>query len=68
MLSVSNRNGVQHDYRPTVEKNTLNEGDWHQIGISFDTTRQELRLYYDSHNVAIYYTESINNANLYLIH
>lgn len=67
MLSVSNRNGVQHDYRPTVEKHPK-RGRLTSNRISFDTTRQELRLYYDSHNVAIYYTESINNANLYLIH
>lgn len=63
MISVSNGNGVQYDYRPTVERQPLNDGNWHQIGISFDATRQELRLYYDGRNVAIYYTEAIDNLN-----
>jgi len=43
----------QWTYYPT-EKQTINDGNWHHLVFSYDSNKQEARLYYDGKNVAIY--------------
>ena len=43
-----------YDYRPTVERQGINDGDWHQIAFGVDREKKELWIYFDGKNVAIY--------------
>lgn len=49
-------------YRPTVQRQPLNDGKWHYIGLTHDAAKEEMRMYYDGKNVAIYCTNG--NVNL----
>ena len=40
--------------RDNGEKMPVNDGNWHQITITFSKENSEFRLYYDGHNKAIY--------------
>lgn len=44
----------RYDYRPTPERQRINDGRWHQILISIDRDKDELWVYFDGKNVAIY--------------
>lgn len=50
------------EYKPTVERQPINDGKWHCIGLTHDAEKQEMRMYYDGKNVAIYCTNG--NTNL----
>ena len=43
-----------YDYRPTAERQGINDGDWHQIAFGIDRDKNELWIYFDGKNVAIY--------------
>ncbi len=45
---------TQFDYEPTQQRQAINDGKWHQLTISVDREKNELRLYFDGKNVAIY--------------
>ena len=44
----------RYDYRPTAERQAVNDGRWHQILLSIDRDKDELWVYFDGKNVAIY--------------
>ena len=44
----------QNSYRPTVNRQPINDGEWHLLGFSIDFATKEARLFYDGINVAIY--------------
>lgn len=55
----------EHDpweYKPTTARQPIADGEWHYIGLTHDSEKQEMRMYYDGKNVAIYYTNG--NSNL----
>lgn len=60
MLLLSKGKGTQYEYRPTVERQPVNDSRWHQLGVSFNASRQEIRMYYDGNNVAIYHVRGVN--------
>lgn len=51
----------QYDYEPTSERQPINDGQWHQLGFSYDTQKEELWMYYDGQNVAIYNTPGLGS-------
>lgn len=44
----------QFNYIPTVERQAINDGHWHQLVFSINRDIQEARIYFDGRNVAIY--------------
>ncbi|NET39878.1 MAG: hypothetical protein F6K19_49320, partial [Cyanothece sp. SIO1E1] len=44
----------QYNYRPTAERQAINDGLWHQLLFTLDRDKQELWMYMDGRNVAIY--------------
>jgi endonuclease/exonuclease/phosphatase family metal-dependent hydrolase len=44
----------QNVYRPTVNRQPINDGEWHLLGFSIDFGTKEARLFYDGINVAVY--------------
>jgi len=55
---------VSYNYKPTAEKQAINDGKWHQLAISVDRTRKEVWMYLDGRNVAIYQIENDNLQSL----
>lgn len=49
------------EYSPTVPRQTINDGGWHQIGFSVNRQKQKARLYFDGINVAIYHIGEIED-------
>lgn len=45
---------VTFSYEPTAERQAINDGEWHQITISVDRENDEMWMYLDGKNVAIY--------------
>ena len=43
----------EYNYRPT-KRQVINDGQWHQILISVERPKNEVRMYFDGENVAIY--------------
>ncbi|NKI27460.1 hypothetical protein HCG49_12895 [Arenibacter sp. 6A1] len=52
-LSVSDGKH-QHIYKPTVKRQKINDGKWHQIAFTIDRVKEEIWMYFDGVNVAIY--------------
>lgn len=52
----------QWDYQPTVARQPVTDGKWHFLAVTFDSDRQEMKMYYDGMLVAIYCT----NGNKHL--
>ena len=48
---------TQYNYEPTAQRQAINDGEWHQLAVSYDAKKQELWLYLDGKNVAIYQIE-----------
>ncbi len=46
---------IHHDYYPTEKRQTIKDGNWHQLAFSYNAVKEETRLYYDGLNVAILY-------------
>jgi len=51
------------DYRPTVPRQQINDGAWHQIVFTINRERKESRMYFDGRNVAIYNLGGIVDMN-----
>jgi endonuclease/exonuclease/phosphatase family metal-dependent hydrolase len=49
------------DYQPTPERQRLDDGAWHLLAFSVDSTRREARLYYDGQPVALYSLTDLKN-------
>lgn len=45
---------TEYSYEPTAQRQAINDGEWHQITIVIDKTRNEMWMYFDGRNVAIY--------------
>ena len=52
----------QWDYKPTVERQPINDGKWHFLAITHFAEKEEMKMYYDGQNVATYCTNG--NVNL----
>ncbi|WP_339709195.1 LamG-like jellyroll fold domain-containing protein [uncultured Kriegella sp.] len=50
-----------HSYKPTAERQSVNDGEWHQIVVTVQREKQEIWLYFDGENVAIYNTPGLGN-------
>lgn len=50
------------EYSPTALRQPINDDKWHTLTITHDAVKQEMRMYYDQLNVAIYCTNG--NVNL----
>ncbi len=48
------------NYNPTVQRQPINNGGWHQIGFSIDYQHKEARLYYNGINVAVISLQNID--------
>lgn len=46
----------KYDYKPTAPRQKINDGKWHQIVLVVQRDKQEVWLYFDGGNVAIYNT------------
>ena len=46
----------QWDYRPTVERQPINDGKWHFLAVTHNADKDEMKMYYDGLNVATYCT------------
>lgn len=46
-------------YQPTAERQRINDANWHQIVFSVDRKKQEIWMYLDGKNVAIYNTPDL---------
>jgi endonuclease/exonuclease/phosphatase family metal-dependent hydrolase len=56
---VLNDGKRRYDYKPTAERQRINDGKWHQIIFTVDRKKQEVWMFLDGRNVAIYNTPSI---------
>ncbi len=56
---VLNDGENRYDYEPTAERQKINDGLWHQILFTVDRDRNEVWLYFDGNNVAIYNTPDL---------
>ena len=56
---ISDKTNTWH-YAPTVPKQSINDGRWHQIAFSFNRETQEGSIFFDGENVAIYSLWDIN--------
>nr|WP_121270895.1 endonuclease/exonuclease/phosphatase family protein [Pedobacter schmidteae] len=52
---------TRYEYRPTLQRQPVNDGKWHQLSFSFNDEKKEVRMYYDGKNVAIYYTPQLTS-------
>ncbi|MGO4288164.1 LamG-like jellyroll fold domain-containing protein [Chitinophaga sp. RAB17] len=46
----------RYDYKPTAQRQKINDGKWHQIVFTVNRTKREVWMYLDGENVAIYNT------------
>lgn len=46
----------RYDYKPTAPRQRINDGAWHQIAFTVRRDKQEVWMYFDGRNVAIYNT------------
>lgn len=53
----------QYDYQPTVERQCINDGSWHQLAFSIDKQKNEVWFYFDGENVAIYNTPGFGDLS-----
>jgi len=51
-----------YDYEPTSQRQSINDGNWHQIAFSLDYEKQEIWFYLDGRNVAVYNVEGLKTA------
>lgn len=49
-------------YTPTVERQRINDGRWHNITISVDLDNNEMWAYFDGRNVAVYNTPDLKHV------
>eukprot|EP01133_Synstelium_polycarpum_P018589 gene18589-22242_t len=51
----------KYEYRPTLRRQPVNDGNWHQLAFTFNKEKKEVRLYYDGKNVAVYFTPELSD-------
>lgn len=51
------------DYKPTAQRQRINDGAWHQIAFTINRDANEARLYFDGQNVAIYFMGEVKDMN-----
>ncbi|WP_425235764.1 LamG-like jellyroll fold domain-containing protein [Ulvibacterium sp.] len=51
----------KHEYRPTAKWQRINDGEWHQIIFTVDREKQEVWMYFDGKNKAIYNTPNLSD-------
>lgn len=51
------------DYKPTAQRQGINDGAWHQIAFTVNRKANETRLYFDGQNVAIYYMGQVKDLD-----
>ncbi|WP_183576084.1 LamG-like jellyroll fold domain-containing protein [Mucilaginibacter sp. X5P1] len=56
----------QYDYKPTAERQRVNDGKWHQIAFTVDRKKQEVWMFLDGKNVAIYNTPNLGTLETQL--
>ncbi|MFC1726383.1 LamG-like jellyroll fold domain-containing protein [candidate division KSB1 bacterium] len=49
------------DYEPTLKRQPINDGKWHQLAFTVDRNIEEARMFYDGLNVAIYNVKDIGD-------
>ncbi len=50
-------------YSPTPERQTVKDNQWHLLSFSYSKQKEEVRLYYDGVNTAIYHTPGLDSLN-----
>lgn len=50
-------------YSPTPKRQTVKDNNWHLLAFSYSKQKEEVRLYYDGVNTAIYYTPGLDSLN-----
>lgn len=50
-----------YSYQPTAGRQAINDGKWHQLTVSVDREKDEVWMYLDGRNVAIYQTEGLRS-------
>ncbi len=58
---IINDGKQRYDYRPTAERQSINDGKWHQIVFTVHREKQEVWMYLDGKNTAIYNTPNLGN-------
>lgn len=56
-----NDGNTRFDYEPTAQKQSINDGKWHQLTVSLDRKKKELQLFFDGRNVAIYHIAGLKS-------
>ena len=51
----------RYDYKPTAERQRINDGKWHQIIFTLQRNKQEVWMYLDGKNTAIYNCPDLND-------
>lgn len=51
------------DYRPTAPRQKINDGEWHHLVFTVSRKANEVRLYFDGKNVAIYYMGPVKDLD-----
>ncbi|PSL44388.1 exonuclease III [Chitinophaga niastensis] len=46
----------RYDYKPTAQRQKINDGQWHQIVFTVNRAKQEVWIYLDGRNMAVYNT------------
>lgn len=53
---------MAYRYEPTPERQAINDGRWHQLGVIVDLEKQVMWCYFDGRNVAVYNIEGLKGA------
>jgi hypothetical protein len=53
----------RYEYNPTVERQTVKDNKWHLLAFSYSKEKEEVRLYYDGLNTAIYYCPGLDSIH-----
>ncbi|AOM76204.1 hypothetical protein BFS30_02900 [Pedobacter steynii] len=56
---VLNDGKQRYEYKPTAQRQRINDGNWHQIVFTVQRDRQEVWIYLDGKNTAIYNTPGL---------
>lgn len=51
----------RYDYKPTAERQRINDGKWHQLAFVVWREKKEVWIYLDGKNVAIYHTPNLGD-------
>lgn len=58
---ILNDGKQRYEYKPTFERQRINDGKWHQIAVTFQRDAHEVWMYLDGKNVAIYNTPGLGS-------